>query len=202
MVSLREMIENRIASLEDGTVFVPADFFDITAPVNVNNILARMNREGIIRRCMRGVYAKPYFSKALDTELIPKADDVLLAIARRNRWDIAPCGQTALNRIGLSTQIPAVLEYVTSGPDKVYEYDGFTMRLRHRANRDMIGYSPVTRVFIQAMKALGKDSVGDITVRALSEKLTREQAVTIYDETRNTTAWISDIAKQLKETIT
>ncbi|MCL2807078.1 MAG: DUF6088 family protein [Coriobacteriia bacterium] len=198
---IKKAIEHRISELAEGDVFVPADFFDITTPVNVNNILSRLCKAGTIRRCFRGVYAKPYFSSVLDRELMPKPDDVIAAIARRHRWTIAPSGDTALNRIGLSTQIPAVLEFVSSGPDKTYSYGGFMIKLRHRANKDMIGNSPITRVFIQAMKALGNGRVLDETMVALAEKLSREQIETIVEETVHSAAWIAKVARQIEEAI-
>jgi len=193
------MIEDRISCLSDGKAFVPSDFLDITSSVNINNILTRLVSEGMIRRCFRGVYNKPYFSSALGVELMPKPDEVIAAIARKNGWEIAPAGQTALNRIGLSTQIPVTLEYVTSGPSKSYEYDGFSISMRHRANRDMIGNSPVTKTFPQALKALGKNSIDESVLDSLASKLSREQVETIYQETKTATSWVYEAAKGLKE---
>jgi hypothetical protein len=198
MPSLQQTIEDRISEYPDGHVFVPADFLDVTSMVNINNVLVRLLKRGTIKRPLRGVYSKPYFSKALDTELMPEPESVATAIAKKNNWIIAPAGQTALNRLGLSTQIPATAEYVSSGPDKAYDYNGFQIRLRHRANRDMLKNSLITQTFIQALKALGKDGVDDTVIDGLSEKLTKEQADKIADETHNTTSWVFEAAQELK----
>ncbi|MDR1184013.1 MAG: DUF6088 family protein [Coriobacteriales bacterium] len=198
MSSLQRIIEERIGGYSDGHVFVPADFLDVTSMVNINNVLVRLLKCGAIRRPLRGVYSKPYFSKALDRELTPEPESVVAAVAKKNNWIIAPAGQTALNRLGLSSQIPAVIEYVSSGPDKVYDYDGFQIRLKHRANRDMLKNSLITQTFIQALKALGKNGVDDTTIDRLSEKLTKEQAERIADETCNATSWVFEAAQKLK----
>jgi hypothetical protein len=167
--------------------------------LNVNNVLQRLYQRGEIRRPQRGVYSKPYLSKSLGIELEPEPGDIATAIARKNSWVIAPAGQTALNRLGLSTQVPAVTEYVSSGPDKTYAYNGFTIKMRHRANRDLLSNSPITQTFIQALKALGKDSVGSDTINMLAQKMTKDQADTIYNETRNATSWVFKAAQNLRE---
>ena len=199
MDSLQKIIERRIAEMPDGQVFIPTDFLDVTKPLNINNVLVRLLKRGVIRRPLRGIYSKPYLSDRLGIELMPSPDDVIAAIARKNRWRIAPAGQTAQNRLGLSTQIPVMVEYVTSGPDKTYDYDGFQIRLKHRANRDMLESSPVTLTFIQALKSLGKDSIDATVMSTLSRKLTVEQIDTVYNETKTATSWIYGVARQLKE---
>jgi hypothetical protein len=199
MDSIQKTIEKRIAEMPDGQVFIPADFLDVTKPLNINNALTRLFKRGVIRRPLRGIYSKPYLSDRLGIELVPSPDDVIAAIARKNRWRIAPAGQTAQNRLGLSTQIPATIEYVTSGPDKTYDYDGFQIRLRHRANRDMLENSPITLTYIQALKSLGKDNIDVTVMSTLGRKLTAAQIDTICDETKTTTSWIYEIARQLKE---
>jgi hypothetical protein len=201
MDSIQKTIEKRIVDLPDGQVFIPADFLSITSMVNINNVLARLLKAGVIRRPMRGVYSKPQISEKLGIELSPMADDMVAAIARKNKWKVAPAGQTALNRIGLSTQIPAITEYVTSGPNKTYEYDGFAIRLRHRANRDMLENSPITLTFTQALKALGKEGIDQVVIDTLRRKLTNEQIGTIYGETQMATSWVFEIARELKERI-
>jgi hypothetical protein len=199
MDSIQKTIEKRITEMPDGQVFIPADFLDITKLVNINNALTRLFKRGVIRRPLRGIYSKPYLSDKLGIELMPSPDDVIAAVARKNRWRIAPSGPTAQNRLGLSAQIPATLEYVTSGPEKTYDYDGFKIRLRHRANRDMLENSPITLTFIQALKSLGKDNIDSTAISTLGRKLTVEQIKTICDETKTATSWIYGVARQLKE---
>ncbi len=55
-----------------------------------------------------GVDDYPRFSKFLDQSLSPDIDQVARALARKFRWRIQPSGATALNFLGLSTQVPAV----------------------------------------------------------------------------------------------
>lgn len=89
-------------------------------------------------------------------------------MARANKWIVAPAGDAALNALGLDTQVPARHVYVSSGPYKTYFYGPYAIELRHRANRDLLDCSPVTRTVIQARRALGRDGANDETVSALA----------------------------------
>jgi hypothetical protein len=54
----------------------------------------------------------------LGGELSPDIDEAARTIARRNRWIIIPYGPWAANLVGLSTQVPAKIVYLSNGPSK------------------------------------------------------------------------------------
>lgn len=197
-MSVAKEIATRIEAMEPGSTFVPSDFHDIAGSDNANAVLSRMAKRGAVIRAIRGVYAKPKRVDALGLSIPPSADAVARAIARANRWRIAPSGDTALNRLGLDTQVPAIYEYVSSGPYKKYQYGRFTIAMKHRANRDLLDCSPTTCIVIQALKALGREAANDELVHRLAQRLTPEEAVALYDETRGSTSWVFDFAKRLR----
>lgn len=197
-MSAARTIENRIAQAEPGTVFVPSDFHDVASVDNANAVLSRMARRGEVVRAMRGVYARPKRVEALGIDVPPSADAVAHAIARNNKWVICPSGDTALNLLGLDTQVPAAYEYVSSGPYKSYAYGRSTITMKHRANRDLLDCSPTTCLLIQALKALGKDAVDDGLVRRVASRLSDAEVAAFYEETRGATAWVFEFAKRLR----
>ena len=97
-------IRARILAAEDGAVFVAPDFADIADTATIRQGLKRLYQSGIIRRIIRGIYEKPKYSKLLDEYVAADPDAVAKALARCYHWTIAPCGNTALNLLGLSTQ--------------------------------------------------------------------------------------------------
>ena len=198
-MSTASEIELRIAESEPGSTFVPSDFFDIATVDNANTVLSRLARDGKLMRAMRGVYAKPKRSELLGVDVPPSPDAVAHAIARTNKWRIAPAGDAALNMLGLDTQVPAVYEYVSTGPYKAYRYGNFDIRMRHRANRDLLECSELTCLIIQALKALGKDGADDAVAERLAARLSNEEVDAFYEETRNATSWVFAFAKRLKE---
>ncbi len=71
---------------------------------------------------MRGVYDKPAYSNLLQEVAAPDPEQIAEALARSYNWTIAPSGNTALNLLGLSTQVPANWVFISSGPYKKYEF--------------------------------------------------------------------------------
>ena len=106
-------IRERVLSLEDGTVFVMSDFADIADTSTIRQSLSRLVQSGTLRRILKGVYEKPKYSKLLDEYVAADPEAVANALARSYHWTIAPCGNTALNLLGLSTQVTAVWSYIS-----------------------------------------------------------------------------------------
>lgn len=189
------ILRERIRAAEIGSVFVASDFADVTENVKVGVSLSRLEEEGIIMRVMRGVYYKPGYSKLLDEYIAPAPDAVADAIARNYGWSIVPCGDTALNLLGLSTQVPAVWSYVSDGPYKEYSYDGTTIKFKHTANREISKISPKTALVIQAIKTLGKGNIRNDTVEKIISETTPDERKIMLAEAQYATSWIYEIIK-------
>lgn len=199
MPSEAKEVAARIAAAGPGRAFTAADFSDVTSARNAGNVLGRMYARGELARAVRGVYYVPERSELLDAEIPASADEVVRAVARANKWVVAPAGDAALNALGLDTQVPARPVYVSSGPYRTYSYGPYQIELRHRANRDLLDLSPVTRTVIQALKALGKDGVDEAAVRRISSNLSEEEVDTLLDEAVGLTSWVTEAVKSIWE---
>ena len=115
-----KQIEQRIAAAPAGTAFITSDFLDLAEIPAINKALSRLTESKTIRRVIRGVYDRPQFSELLQEFAAPDMAQTAKAIARNFGWTIVPCGDTALNLLGLSTQVPAVWQYVSDGPYREY----------------------------------------------------------------------------------
>lgn len=192
-----EAITQRIESIGAGKAFTAVDFSDVANRRNAANALGRMHAKGMIVRAIRGVYYVPERSILMGTEVSACADEVVRAVARANKWVVAPSGDAALNALGLDTQVPAKLVYVSSGPYKRYAYGPYEIELRHRANRDLLDCSQITCTIVQALKALGRENVGDEEIGTLAHNLTEQQVSTFLEESAGLTSWVADAAKRI-----
>lgn len=190
-------IKRRILTYESGTVFVAADFADITDKKTASVGLSRLETEGVIRRILRGVYDKPAYNRFLGEFVAPIPDKVAHAIARNFGWTIVPCGDTALNLLGLSTQVPAVWVYVSDGTYKEYLYDNTTIQFKRTTNKEVSKLSYKTALVIQALKALGKDNIDEMVISRLQKKLTAEEKKAMVSEAKAVTSWIYEYLKQI-----
>lgn len=193
MKELRE----RISSAEEGSVFVAPDFADIADTATVRQNLQRLVRAGGLRRVLRGVYEKPKYSRLLDEYVAANPDAVAKALARSYHWTIAPCGNVALNLLGLSTQVTAVWSYISDGPYKIYEWNSTKLEFKHRTNREITGVSYMTSLVIQALKTLGRANVTSEIIQILSAKLTDVDKEVCLKEAAEATDWVYDTIRQI-----
>lgn len=190
-------IKNSILLADYGTVFVTVDFVSITDKKNVNMSLLRLEDEGLILRIIRGVYYKAEYNDFLQEYVVPNPDKVAHAIARNFGWTITPCGDTALNILGLSTQVPAIWSYVSDGTYKEYSYDNTTIKFKRTTNKEISKLSYRTALIIQALKALGKDNIGNKVINKLKNNLTDKEKATALLEAKAATSWIYEYIKQI-----
>ena len=190
-------IRERVLSAENGMVFTTSDFADIADSDTVRQSLNRLVNSGILRRVFRGVFEKPKYSNLLKEYVATDPNAVANALARSYHWTIAPCGNTALNFLGLSTQVTATWSYISDGPYRIYEWDSTRIEFKHRANREITGLSYITVLVVQALKTLGKDNVTPEIIRILSDRLDSKDKVLILKESAETTDWIYDIIKNI-----
>ncbi len=190
-------IKKEIQNAKIGTVFVPIDFALITDKKTASVSLSRLEKEKIVLKIMRGIYYKAEYNDFLDEYVAPQADAVAHALSRNYGWTIVPCGDTALNLLGLSTQIPAAWVYVSDGPYKEYTYNQTTIKFKRTTNKEISKLSYKTALIVQALKALGNNSINDLVITKLKNTLTEEEKKTILIEAKAVTSWIFEYIKMI-----
>lgn len=190
-------IQERICNATEGTVFVNSDFADIADTETIRRNLNRLTQAGTIRRILKGVYEKPEYSGMLEEYVAVAPDAVAKALARSYHWTIAPCGNTALNLLGLSTQVTAVWSYISDGPYKTYEWNSTKLEFKHRTNREITGLSYMTILVIQALKTMGKTNVTSKTIQVLQSRLSEGDKAAMLREGAESTDWVYDTIRQI-----
>lgn len=196
-VNYFEQILSRIESMAKEEVFIISDFSDLADEATVRKALSRLEEDGKIRRIMRGVYENPKFNDFLGEYVKPHPDKIAKALARNYGWTIVPCGDTALNMLGLSTQVPAVWLYVSDGNYREYTCGNFVIQFKRTANKEISKISFKTALVIQAIKALGKDKITDDVIEKIRSLTTDEEKEQMFVEAKYATAWIYDVIKEI-----
>ena len=190
-------IKNRIALYEDGEIFFTTDFKEIANLATIRKYLGRQVEEGTIRRVMDGVYEKPKYSKILDEFIPTDPEKVAYALAKKYHWTISPCGDVALNKLGLSTQVPVVWSYVSDGPYREFTWDNIILSFKHKTNREISFMSRISIMVIEAIKTLGKDNIDEKTIAILRSRLSGEEKAVLLKDATDSTSWIFDIVKKV-----
>ena len=191
------MIKKRIESAKSGDIFVTSDFVDIAIPATVRKCLSRLVEDKKIRRVMDGIYEKPIYSTFLNDYMPANPDIIAHAIARNFNWTTAPSGDLALNKLGLSTQIPVVWSYVSDGPYRIYTWGNVTISFKHRTNREISFMSDNSKLIVEALKTLGKDRVDDKVILCLKNNLPISEKEIVLNETAKVRGWIYDVIKKV-----
>ena len=196
-LSFYQQINNRIYNYPDGSVFIIADFLDIANQATVRQTLNRLIARKEIDRIMRGIYYKPKFSRFLGEFVAPHPNDIAHAIARNYGWTIVPCGETALNLLGLSTQVPSVWSYVSDGLYREYGYKNVRIIFKKTMNRQITNFHYKTALVIQAIRAIGAENINLGIVEKIASKLKTEEKKLMLNEARIVPSWIYEIIREI-----
>lgn len=196
MISITNQIE-KIMSENQGKVFSINDFYNLGTKNTIKSILYRLNKENQITRLIEGLYIKPKYSKILKEYSYPDASEIAEKLANKFSWTISPAGDTALNYMGLSTQIPNEYIYISDGPYREYLYRDKKIIFKHTTNRNITSYSKELSILIQAIKALGKDNIGkeDIKKLAIFAKKIKEN---FKEDTLKLPFWIQEVLQKIQ----
>ena len=181
------------------SVFTINDIIDLGSYDNLRKILERKTKSGTLRRLITGVYEIPKYNKTFNMIAPPSIDEIAKALARNFNWDIYPSGNYALNILGISTQIPSKYIYISSGPNRKYEYEGNIIFFKHATLKETNSFSYITNIVIQAFKELGKDNITDEIIKLIRQKFSSDEINLICEEAKKTTIWIYQNILRLKE---
>ena len=192
-------IKDRISGYPYGSAFSASDFLDIAEANSVSQALFRIEKDGRIRRVMNGIYDKPAYSQLIQEYAVPRIDKIADALARRFNWSIAPSGDTALNYLHISTQVPNEWEYVSDGPYRDYMIGKTPLKFKHVMTREINRYSAITVMVIQGIRAIGKGNLTQEQIDRFATVLTTEDKDILVKEARTASGWIYREIKNICE---
>lgn len=200
MSEARPKIEAKIAEiLQDtpkGSVLFVDDFLDFGSPDSIKKALYRLtNEKNLLIRLAHGVYLYPKTDKELGT-LYPSTEEIAKAIARRDKARIIPTGVYALNRLGLSTQVPMKIVYLTDGATRSIKIGKRTISFKRTSPRNLMTTGEISTLAIQALKEIGQENIDDEILKQLKVVLKKETQENILHDAKLAPAWINKILKQ------
>lgn len=200
MNEVRPKIEAKIAEiLQDtpkGSVLFVDDFLDFGSPDTIKKALYRLtNEKNLLIRLAHGIYLYPKTDKELGT-LYPSTEEIAKAIARRDKARIIPTGVYALNRLGLSTQVPMKIVYLTDGATRSIKIGKRTISFKRTSPRNLMTTGEISTLAIQALKEIGQENVDEQILKQLKVVLKKETQENILHDAKLAPAWINKILKE------
>ena len=199
MSSYTEKISEKINDFDSNKVFFANDFLDIASYETARKTLNRMVNERKIKRVIDGFYYNPSYSELIGEYEAVSIHELALAIARKYNWNIAPYNNTALNLLGLSTQVPTHYKYISSGRYKEYKIGDTILEFKKVNLGEIANMSLKTATVIQAIKSLGKENITNEVIQKIRENLTEKERTDLMNESKSAPAWIYEVIREISE---
>lgn len=198
MPSVQEEIHKKLKAGSKGKIVFPSDFITLGGDEAIRQALSRLTKEGKIIRLAQGIYLYPEKDDILGV-LYPPIEEIATAIARRDKARIIPTGVQALNRLGLSTQVPLKAVYLTDGAPRTIKVGKRTIAFRKTAPKMLAVKDEMIGLVITALQEIGQENVSAEIIEKIKDILQKRSQKDILDDTRLAPAWIQKLIKSMLE---
>tara|TARA_R110000822_G_scaffold41861_3_gene114163 strand:- start:174517 stop:175098 length:582 start_codon:yes stop_codon:yes gene_type:complete len=182
-----EIIKKKFKS---GDIFFIADFTELGSYEAVRKSLQRLTTEDEIGRIAKGIYFLPKKHERFGI-VYPHAEQIAEAIAKRDKARIIPTGITALNKLGLSTQMPLKVVYLTDGSARQIEVGNQTIQFKKTNPKNLSIDHRLSNLIIQALKAIGEKNVSEEQIEKIQKIINDSQErELIYKNLFNAPVWM------------
>jgi len=197
--AVKNRIIDRIVEHGRGWVFSPKDFTGDFSRTDIDVALFSLAKDGTIHRILPGLYHLPQYSEILKEFVAPDIRKVADALARKYNWKIFPEGNTALNYLGLSTQVPAKYIYVSSGSPRKYKIGNMDLEFRHRVLTETMIDDEKAMLAVQAIKAIGQVHADAEFIKSLASKFSYVEWIKIEKASHKVADWVLSVIRKAKE---
>lgn len=187
----------RIRRRGRGWVFTSRDFVGLGTRPAVDQALSRLARKGMIRRIAPGLYDYPRTRSDMGGTLSPPPHAVVQAVARKTGTRLLPTGAMSANVLGLSTQVPAKMIYLTDGRSRTLRVGPYTLVFKHASPRTMAVSAQTSAVVFQALRYLGPEGVTDAVIRKLRATLSDKDKSQLKKDMRHAMGWMRPVLMRI-----
>ena len=195
MQSVESKIYEKILKLRRGTLLFPDDFHTFWSSEAIRLALHRLEKEKAITRVAQGIYVRPIISQYIG-EVLPSAEDVAKGIAKLDRVRIVPTGAYALNALGLSTQVPIKLVFLTDAAPRIIKIGKRTIKFKKATPKNLLAKGEISSLVIQALREIGINNVTDEEEKRIIELLNKESQKDLLQDIKLAPVWIQKIMQK------
>ena len=189
MQSIHSQLEDKILSLKKGTIVFVSDFAGFGTAENVKKVLLRLEKKQLLVRLAHGIYLYPKIDKELGI-LYPSTESIAEAIAKRDKIRIIPTGIYALQQLGISTQIPMNVIYLTDGAPRKIKVGKRTITFKKTLPKNLAIKNKILSNIVQGLKELGKENITDEVKQKINQALEKVPVEILKEEILNAPVWV------------
>lgn len=188
--SVHSRISGTLEKLPKGILIFPSQFLEIGSESAIKMSLSRLVKENKIERLAHGIYINPKVDPMLG-KIYPPTEEIAKAIAKRDNVNIKPAGAYALNRLGLSTQVPMNYVYITDGAARSIQVGKRKIRFKATVPKKLRTKGPISGLVIQALEELGPKEITPEILDKITDLLKKEKPALLKHDAKLTSAWIA-----------
>src|SRR5665213_2995800 len=149
MKTIAEKILGQAKSFPEGALISAKELLHLGSRAAVDQALKRLEARNELMRLVRGVYGRPV--KTRFGMRAPSAEKVIEGIAATRAETVVAHGAAAANSLGLTTQVPTKLVYLTSGKSRRLTLGAQVVEMKHAPQWMLL---PSQRAAGEAVRAL------------------------------------------------
>lgn len=198
MQSVVSQVESFIKTHSRGKLFLAQDFYHIGSDGAIRITLMRLVKKDLLIRVAQGIYLYPKTDEKLGLGVLyPSMDAIAKVIAKRDKARIVPTGNYALHALGLSTQVPVNVVYLTDGAPRKINIYNHKILFKHTAPKNLAYKCDVLMLIVSALKERGKDNVTKEDLIVIRKALEQDNKEKIFSDLILAPAWIRKIITSL-----
>jgi hypothetical protein len=200
--SIRSQIENKIKRSRPGQIILPSDFKDLGTSTAIRKTLSRLVDQKVLVRMGQGVYVIPIHDK-LFGEVLPSMEEIAASLAEKEHVKIMPTGQYALNKIGLSNQVPMKMVFLTNGTKKNITIGKSSILFQPTTTKKLAMVGSISSLLFLGLEELDLNRLKESELEKIIALLKKEDQNNLKHDLKLAPARISDfvIKNFLKQTV-
>jgi len=178
-----------------GKILFASDFSSFGLPKAVNKAMERLTQSGMLIRLAQGIYLYPQTDTRLGLGVLyPTVETIAREIAKRDKARIVPTGIYALNALGLSTQIPMNVVFLTDGAArKIKIGNGQGIVFKRTVAKNLSYKNDILMLVVAALKEIGEGNVTNEQLTKMKELISKEKREDIIADLQLAPAWIKKL---------
>ncbi|MCK4922138.1 MAG: hypothetical protein KAS71_13895 [Bacteroidales bacterium] len=200
-MTVSKQVEVMINHMPKGSLIFIDDFLDKFDYENARKALQRFHNSEQIMRLSRGIYYKPKESELLGV-LKPSAEQIAEAIAKRDKARIIPTGSYAQYRLGLTTQIPMNVVYMTDGSPRKIQVGNQKITFKKTSPKNLAVNHNLTSLIIQGLKEMGEGNIDTDQLKQIQAIIEKsDESKNVRENIKFAPVWIQKIVLNILRAI-
>ena len=197
MQNISNQIKNEIFIKRKGKIFFLEDFAKFGSKNAVRQILFRLCNDKFLIRLSAGIFLYPKTDKYIGV-IYPSIEEIAKEIAKREKARLIPTGVYALNALGLSTQMPMRVVFLTDGTPRIINIEGkASIKFKKTIPKYLALRGKIMTLVIFALKEIGQKQVSEEHLSKIKKALEQEKKENIEHDVKLAPEWIANTLLKL-----